>query len=249
VPHPRRNRSFWNSHSDAYQAAHGAALREGGLAWGIWRIPESELNVLGRVEGLDVLELGCGGAQWSSALVREGARPVGIDLSERQLAHARALLGDSRFAPPLVQGNAECLPLRADSFDLVFCDHGATTFSRPDLAVAEASRVLKPGGLFAFCMSSPIHDICWDPQTDRVSPRLVAGYFELSTLEDGESICYQLPYGAWIRLFRRHSLIVEDLVEIRAPQDAVTTYSDFAPPEWARRWPAEHIWKVKKATI
>jgi hypothetical protein len=58
---------------------------------------------------------------------------------------------------------------------------------------------------------------------------------------------YQLPYGAWIRLFRTCGLFVEDLVEIQAPPDAITTYSDFVPAPWARRWPAEHVWKLRKA--
>lgn len=243
----RKNRSYWNSSSDGYQAAHGAHLQETALAWGVWRIPESELKVLGHLEGLDVLELGCGGAQWTLALIREDVRAVGVDLSERQLVHARARSRESGSQAPLVQGDAERLPFRRDSFDVVFCDHGATTFSPPERTVAEASRVLKPGGFFAFCMSSPIRDVCWDAKTDRVGSQLAADYFELSVLEDSDSVCYQLPYGAWIRLFRQHALVVEDLVEIQAPEEAVTTYSDFVPLEWARRWPAEHIWKVRKA--
>jgi hypothetical protein len=40
---------------------------------------------------------------------------------------------------------------------------------------------------------------------------------------------------------------MEDLVELQAPERAVTTYSDSVPAAWARRWPAEHIWKLKKA--
>jgi SAM-dependent methyltransferase len=243
-----KNRSYWNASSDEYQAAHGATLRETALAWGVWRIPESELHVLGRVEGLRVLELGCGAAPWTAALLREGAHAVGMDLSERQLAHAaRALSGGGGPAAPLVQGDAERLPFRGDSMDVVFCDHGATTFARPELTVAEAARVLRSGGLLAFCMSSPFHDVCWDQSGDRLGTELVNSYFELSVMEDAESVCHQLPYGAWIRLFRQNSLVVEDLVELQAPEGALTTYSDYASPEWARRWPADHIWKLRKA--
>lgn len=194
----RKNRAYWNSTSDAYQMTHGATLAEKALAWGVWRIPEAELGVLGPVDGLDVLELGCGAAQWTVALIRSGIRAVGIDISEQQLSHARALAKRSAVAAPLVQGDAEHLPFRSESFDLVFCDHGATTFARPERTVAEVSRALRPGGLFAFCMSSPIRDVCWDAETDRVSSRLVTDYFELSALEDGDSVCYQRPYGAWI---------------------------------------------------
>ena len=55
----------------------------------MWQLPESELRVLGDVAGKDVLELGCGAAQWSILLAGQGARVVGLDNSERQLEHAR----------------------------------------------------------------------------------------------------------------------------------------------------------------
>lgn len=241
-----KNRVFWNSASDAYQATHGVSLSGKALAWGVWRIPESELGVLGQVEGRDVLELGCGAAQWTLALLQTGARAVGLDLSDQQLAHARAL-SLPVTAIPLVQGNAENLPFRNEAFDIVFCDHGATVFSAPEDTVAEASRVLRPAGLFAFCMSTPIRDVCIDATVVGVTSHLKADYFALSTFDDGESVEYQLPYGAWIRLFRRHAFVVDDLIELQAPEHATTTYSDFVPTAWARKWPAEHIWRLKKS--
>ena len=54
-------------------------------------------------------------------------------------------------------------------------------------------------------------------------------------------------YGDWIRLFRANGFVVEDLIELRPPEDADTTYVDYAPLEWARAFPGEHIWKVRKA--
>jgi SAM-dependent methyltransferase len=244
MPSGSKNRTFWNTTSDAYQAAHGVVLRREALAWGVWRVPESEIGILGEVTGRRVLELGCGAAQWTLALRERGAQAVGVDLSEQQLAHARRAAGSSGV--PLVQGDAERLPFAGGSFDVVFSDHGAIVFAQPEPTVAEASRVLKPGGVCAFCMSTPIRDICFDPSAGTVTDRLARDYFGLSGFEDGESIEYQRPYGSWIRLFRAHSLVVEDLVELQAPVDASTTFSDFVPASWAARWPAEHIWKLRK---
>jgi hypothetical protein len=57
----RKNRAGWDAISHDYQSEHaGELVGEKALAWGIWRIPEAELNVLGDVAGKDVLELGCG---------------------------------------------------------------------------------------------------------------------------------------------------------------------------------------------
>lgn len=215
------------------------------MAWGVWRIPESDLGVLGPVDGRDVLELGCGAAQWTGALAQAHARAIGLDLSRQQLAHARARSAGNS----LVQGDAERLPFRSDAFDIVFCDHGATVFASPHATIPEVSRVLKPTGLFAFCMSTPIRSMCFDPAIDAVTTRLASHYFSLATLDDGQCVEYQLPYGEWIRLFRRHQLVVEDLIELRPPAHPnPTTYVDFVPLEWARKWPGEHIWKLRKAS-
>ena len=114
----------------------------------------------------------------------------------------------------LVHGDAECLPFQDESFDVVFCDHGATVFAPPGGTIPEASRVLKPGGLFAFCISSPIRDICWDARVDKISAELRADYFDLHAIEDSDPVCYQLPYGAWIRLFRQNEF-AENIWKVR----------------------------------
>jgi ubiquinone/menaquinone biosynthesis C-methylase UbiE len=129
----RKNRLDWNRSNDDYQRLHRRVLTDTAMAWGVWRIPEAELDVLGEVSGLDVLELGCGAAQWSIALAALGARTVGIDLSERQLAHAARDADEARVEIALVHGNAERLPLADGSFDIVFCDHGAVCFASPTM--------------------------------------------------------------------------------------------------------------------
>jgi SAM-dependent methyltransferase len=120
----RHNRANWNREADDYQREHGSQLnRFDRPAWGAWGIPESELDILGDVTGRRVLELGCGGGQWSIALARRGARAVGLDLSIRQLAHARRLAGEASQPVPFVNANAERAPFADESFDIVFCDH------------------------------------------------------------------------------------------------------------------------------
>jgi SAM-dependent methyltransferase len=244
--HARKNREHWNAKADDYQAEHGTFIGRPEPRWGVWQIPEDELGVLGEMAGKDVLELGCGAAQWSILLAQRGARPVGLDNSERQLEHAQRLIAEAGVDFPLVHGSAEAVPLADETFDVVFCDHGAMTFADPYRTVPEAARLLRRGGVLAFCAASPLVWICFNEETDDVEDRLHTSYFDLRRQEEADgSVHFQLPYGEWIALFRRNGLQIEELVEPRPPEDATSTYGWNL--DWARRWPAECIWKVRKA--
>jgi ubiquinone/menaquinone biosynthesis C-methylase UbiE len=193
TPDARRNRAFWDRESDAYHERN-AAFIERGMAWGLWQVPEAELNVLGDVAGLDVLELGCGAAEWSRALLRAGARPVGLDNSAARLEHARAANAAAGVDFPLLHASAEAVPLPDGSFDVVMCDWGATTFSDPFRTVPEAARLLRPGGLLAFSGGSPLSWVAFDEESDTYVERLVEPYFGLHRVEtpDG-AVEFNLP--------------------------------------------------------
>lgn len=245
--HARRNREFWDRQSEEYEQRNRDFI-ERGLAWGVWQVPESELRILGDVAGKDVLELGCGAAEWSRALTRLGARCVGLDNSEVRLSRAREALERDGLDVRLVHASAESVPLPDASFDLVMADWGAPTFADPYLLVPEVARLLRRGGLFAFSGGTAIEWCCYDPESEHPLPRLVNDYFGMRSWDDPDgSVSFMLGYGDWIRLFRRSGLAVVDLVEIRPPEDATSTYRDATDLEWARRWPMEQIWKVRKA--
>ncbi len=245
--HEQLNQAEWDADADAYQERHAAQLDiHGGLAWGVFQIPETELQVLGDPSGKDILELGCGAAQWSIGLAKAGARCVGLDLSARQLDHAARAAADAGVDVRLVHASAEAVPLPDASFDIVFCDHGAMTFADPYRTVPEVARLLRPGGLFAFSQGSALADICWPTDADAPGDRLVTDYFGMYRLEDGESVFFQLPYGEWIRLFRANGFEILDLLEPRPPADATSTYRDAATLAWSRRWPGESIWRLRR---
>ena len=244
--HERRNREFWDADADDYQAAHAPNLDA--PTWGVWHLPETEVGVVGDVRGLDVLELGCGDARWSVHLARAGARVVALDQSTGQLRHARALLATTDVALPLVCASAEATPFAPDAFDLVLCDHGAMSFCDPERSVTEVTRLLRAGGRLVFSHTTPWPYLTWNFAKERVGRRLRRSYFGIRRFDDGAgdgTIDFQLPYGEWIRCFRRHGLVVDDLVELQAPEDATTTYDDF-DARWAHRWPAEQIWVTRK---
>ena len=246
LEHERTNQASWDAYADEYQARHGAELARHAAAWGTTHLPESELRILGEVAGQDILEFGCGAAQWSIALAKQGARPVGLDLSGRQLEHAIRLMAEAGVEFPLIQASAESVPLPDASFDIVFCDHGAMTFADPYRTVPEAARLLRPGGLFAFNHGSTIETLCWVEGEERPGDRLVVDYFGMHAMvDDGETI-FNLPYGEWIRLFRANGFVIEDLIEPQPAIDAISSYRDAEALAWGRRWPAESIWRLRK---
>ena len=150
-----RNRRLW-AQVNAEVTDRDAAARWASdqLVWGLTATPEASLGVLGELEGRDVLDLGCGTGYFSAWLARRGATVTAVDLSPEQLATARRCQDqfDVRFA--LVEANAEVLPLPDASFDVVVSEHGVGVWCRPDAWVAEAARVLRPGGRLVFLVNS-----------------------------------------------------------------------------------------------
>jgi ubiquinone/menaquinone biosynthesis C-methylase UbiE len=249
-----RNRAYWDRTSDEYQQRNAQFIGRPEPRWGVWQLPESELGVLGEVAGKDVLELGCGAAQWSILLAGQGARVVGLDNSARQLEHARELVAAAAVDVTLVHSAAEQVPLPDASFDVVFCDHGAMTFADPYLVVPEVARLLRSGGLFAFSHSTPFSMLCWNVETDTIEPRLQRPYFGMHRFEwepdePDDAVEFNLPYGEWIRLFRESGFRIEELREIRPPQGAESTYRSPDETEWARSWPMEQIWKCQNGPV
>ncbi|MFI5225696.1 MAG: class I SAM-dependent methyltransferase [Candidatus Limnocylindrales bacterium] len=245
----RRNRAAWDVDAAEYaEPGHRAWARE--PSWGIWSVPESEVGLLpADMTGLDAIELGCGTAYISAWLARRGARVVGIDNSERQLDTARALQGEFGIGFPLIHGNAETVPLPDASFDFAISEYGASIWADPYRWIPEASRLLRPGGELVFLVNGTIL-ILTVPQQDGLpaTETLLRPYFGLHRTEwDGaDSVDFHLGYGDWIRLLRKNGFEVEDLVELRPAEDALTRHNDLATLEWARQWPSEEIWRARK---
>ena len=242
------NRAFWDDDADDYQAAHESQLEQRGR-WGVWGIAESEVNAVGDVTGLDALELGCGGAQHAIGIASRARRRVGLDLSLGQLRHAARNLAHADLRMPLVSASATATPFRDASFDLVFCDNGAMSFCDPYTTVPEVARLLRPNGRLVFNASTLLRNLCFpsDDPDALVTRKLHTAYFGARMFDWGDgTIDFQIPHGEWISLFGANGLTVDALIELRPPADATTTYDGYATVQWARQWPAEEIWSVRK---
>jgi SAM-dependent methyltransferase len=246
----QRNVEIWTTANAEY--TDRAARESWGrplIAWGIWGIPESEVGVLGEVDGLDVVELGCGTAYFSAWLARRGARPVGIDPTPAQLRTAGAMQREFDLHFPLHEATAEDVPLPDASFDLAISEYGASIWADPDRWVGEAARLLRPGGRLVFLRNSTLLILC-APDEGKAEERLVRPQFGMRRFEWPQGgVEYHLAHGDWIRLLRSNGLEIEDLVELQASPDAHDhPVYDFVSAAWARQWPAEEIWVARKRT-
>ncbi|WP_137819990.1 malonyl-ACP O-methyltransferase BioC [Pseudomonas sp. 2FG] len=94
------------------------------------------------------LDLGCGTGHFSRTLAQRFpyAHGAALDIAEGMLRHARPLGGAQQF----IVGDAERLPLQAQSRDLLFSSLAVQWCADFAAVLTEAERVLQPGGLFAF---------------------------------------------------------------------------------------------------
>jgi SAM-dependent methyltransferase len=245
--HVALNREYWD---ETASARHGPLARAKWAAdsphWGLWAVPDTEVHLLpDDPAGVDAVELGCGTGYVSSWLARAGARPVGIDVSVRQLATARAMREEFGIRFPLLLGDAERLPFPDDSFDLAISEYGASLWCDPYRWIPEAARVLRPGGRLVFLRFTPLFALCVPLDAeDPAGTVLLRPQFGLRHLDTGDSRQFILPHGQMLRLLRDTGFVVEDLIEIQAPDPAPRDFT-YVTRRWAHRWPSEEIWKAR----
>jgi SAM-dependent methyltransferase len=245
----RRNRELWTKSNAEYTDASAAeSWAQEEITWGTFAVPEAQLDVLGAVAGKDVLELGCGTAYFSAWLAKRGARPVGLDVTPAQLETARRLQRETGLEFPLIEADAADVPLPDASFDLVVSEYGASIWVDPYRWVPEAARLLRAGGELVFLRNSTLAMLCTgDGPDDVVGETLVRPQFGMHRFDQWDGVEYHLAHGDWIALLREKGFEIEALHELQAPPDAEDhEYYVWVSVQWARRWPAEEIWKARK---
>jgi SAM-dependent methyltransferase len=253
---PPDNRAAWNAIADAYQT------RERGnwdvLGWGIWCPDEPELSVIGDVRGKRALVVGCGGGEDIVALNAMGATNLaGIDLSDRELEHARRHLAERNVQARLVQGTAEDLSAFPDAaFDLAVSVHALLYVERIDRCFAEVFRVLAPGGLFAFSVQHP-----FDTMTSEDLPVTVQrSYFEGQ--EDWEwdfpehgvradFRSWSRPVSEWFAALQTAGFTVERILEPAPPpfREPDTYFEQRYSYEKVRLVPQTLIYAARKVAV
>ena len=112
------------------------------------------LDAVGVRKGLRVLDVASGPGFLTQAAAERGAEALGLDFSESMVQEARRRFPHVAFR----QGDGENLPFGEGSYDVVLCAFGILHFANPDRAIAEAHRVLVPGGVYALTAWRPLEE-------------------------------------------------------------------------------------------
>ena len=231
----RANRADWDAYSDEYQATHGDYLGDTGFLWGPEGVTEDDVHALGDVAGKDVLDVGCGAGQCCRWVLANGGRPVGVDVSLRQLQHSRRIDEESGTHVPVVCAGAAGLPFREASFDVVFSAFGALqVVADADALVHEIGRVLRPGGRFAFSVTHPTR---WMFVDDPGEEGLVASqsywdrtpYVEVD-VDTGMTryVEHHRTLGDWVRALSATGFRLVDLIEPEWPPELDRTWGGWS---------------------
>jgi SAM-dependent methyltransferase len=105
--------------------------------------------------GHRVLDVACGTGVVAVTAACRGATVTGLDLTPELLDVARENARIAAVKIDFHEGDAENLPFPSDSFDVVTSQFGHMFAPRPEVAVSEMLRVLKPGGTIAFSTWPP----------------------------------------------------------------------------------------------
>lgn len=129
------------------------------------RYIEPLLDAAGISPGQQVLDVACGPGDLAAAASLRGAHAHGLDFSAE-------MVGIARSAHPeivVTEGDAENLPYPDGTFHAVVSSFGVHHVPRPDVALAECRRVLKPGGRIAFAVwATPEENTAWSLVFDAV---------------------------------------------------------------------------------
>jgi 2-polyprenyl-6-hydroxyphenyl methylase / 3-demethylubiquinone-9 3-methyltransferase len=119
-----------------------------------WRVPYFKSALIKHcgedLRQVRLLDIGCGGGVLTEEFAMLGCRVTGIDVSARSISVAQTHAAISGLSIDYKVGSGTSLPFDGDSFDPVSCCDVLEHIPDWKQVIAEAGRVLKPGGIFFF---------------------------------------------------------------------------------------------------
>ncbi len=166
------------------------------------------------ISGLDGLDIGCGEGHNTRLLADRGARVTAVDVSERFIAHARQAEADAPKGIRYLVASAVALPFEFARFEFATGFMSFMDIPGADRVLAEAYRVLRPGGFLQFSITHP----CFDTPHRR-------------NLRDAHGRTYAIEVGDYFRLTEGE---IAEWIFSAAPPEAYQGLPKFKVPRFHR---------------
>jgi ubiquinone/menaquinone biosynthesis C-methylase UbiE len=208
-------KKWWEEASSSYQQETRIPI---GIHYGPGAPFDNELKLLENLKGKKVLEIGCGGAQCGIAMAKQGAKVIGIDVSDKQLKFAKKLAKKNKVKIKFYLGDVKKLPqIKSSSQDIVFSAWALHYVDDLKSCFKEVFRVLKRKGTFVLALPHPFY---WtiDPKT----LKLRKSYFNTGKFEKTEIwpdkkkhkfVSFGYTVSGLINLFIESGFAVEKVIE------------------------------------
>ncbi len=212
---------YWDELADRYQGETRISVED--FHYGPLLPGDRELGLLPKkLGGLRCLEIGCGAGQNSIYLARCGAEAHGVDISARQLAHARRLAAEVGQRIHLHEADMDELPEGLGSFNLVHSAYGVPFSRDPGGLFRRMGELLRPGGRLVVSMGHPVYAGEWMEVDEDERGIFLTDYFHPSPdLREGEeeaseSCARAYPLSEVVAWIHGAGLRLDDLREPRA---------------------------------
>jgi ubiquinone/menaquinone biosynthesis C-methylase UbiE len=203
-------RKWWEDNALDYQEERQIPIE---VNYGPGTPNENSLKLLEDINGKDILEIGCGGAQCGVALAKKGANVIGIDISEEQLKYAKKLADENNVNINFLQGDITRLEkIKSNSQDVVFSSYAIMYVDDLTTCFKEVYRVLKDKGIFVFSTHHPFWGII-----DKEKLKINKSYFDMRLEKEpwkkGTFFMYRPQISEIINSLANAGLIIEKVIE------------------------------------
>ncbi len=203
---------------------------------------ESQLRLLGHLEGRRIVDLGCGAGHASGAFARAGAQVIAVDPSAAQLELARQAAEDAGVRLELQQADpAELAFVRADGIDVVYSAYALAEVADLDRVFRQVHRVLKQEAPLVFSLPHPMFTMFvagpegLEASTD--SPPVLRRRYHDDTpyqVDRGTDRVTDLPRttSSLVTSLVRANFLIDHLLEPAARRDQVAAGAWVEPMDW-----------------
>ncbi len=218
------------------------------------------MNLIGSIEGLHILDAGCGNGYLSRKLSRMGAHVVGVDFTRSFIDYANQRESELKLGTRFQQASLDDLSdFESGMFDIVVSNVVMVDVVNFQQAFIEISRVLKDDGRFIWSNTHPVFGglRAFDPRLPSDSPRNEERYLKMLEryYDSGGTLLEWDGHRVWqidrtleeySRALREASFVISQILEPRPTIEQIQEHPAFLAFD-ADRWTQFIVFECRKA--